>query len=84
MVAGDDHGTLAGLAGRGEPLELGLEEVQLVVAGEGGVVAMLAGDDAGTLEDVRVQADDRHEGGVEGEVDARLVHGGADDRARIG
>ena len=84
VVAGDEHGTFARLAGRGEPRELGAEEVELLVAGERRVGAVLARDDAGALQDVGVEADDRDEGRVEGEVDARLVHGGADDRACVG
>ena len=83
VVTGDDHGTFAGLAGRGEALQLCLEEMELLVAGERGVGAVLAGDDAGTLEDIGVEADDRDEGGVEGEVDAGLVHRGADDGAGV-
>ena len=60
-----------------------LEEVKLLVADERGVGAVLAGDDAGALEDVRVEADDRDEGGIEGEVDAGLIHRGADDGAGV-
>ena len=80
-MAGDDHSALACFAGGREPLQLGLEEVELLVAGERGIVAALGRDHAWALEDVRVEADDRDERGVEGEVDARLVHRRADERS---
>src|SRR5581483_2358874 len=84
MMAGDDHRPFPCLAGGSEPGELVLEEVKLLVAGEHGIATSLARDDARALEDVRVEADDRHERSVESEVDARLVHGRADDARRVG
>ena len=72
----------AGFAVWGETGEFGFEEVELLVADR--VVAALGGDDARAFEHVCVEADDRDEWGVEGEVDAGLGHRRADEGAGVG
>src|SRR5262249_17095283 len=65
------------------PLELRCEKIQLKV-GNTGPVTSLAGDEAGVFQRVAEQPDDAHVWRIEGEIDARLGHGGAMQRAGLG
>jgi len=73
----DGAGVVAGL----DVLQLGGEEVELVVGNRGplffAVGIGLAGDDAGIFERVAEESDDADVGSVEREVDAGLGHGSA-------
>ena len=74
MMAGDDDRALAFFVVF-QPLqafELAGEELQLLVADR--IVVVLGGDHAGPLQHVGVEADDRDERRVQGEVDPGLGH----------
>ena len=82
VVAGDEDGPLACFALRLQALELARQERELVVRDR--VVAVLGRDHARpSVDDVRVEADDRDERRVEREVDARLRHRAADEPAGV-
>ncbi len=76
-MAGDHHGTAVGQpVGVGlEPGQLRDQEVELLVVHRAGVGPALGGDHPRPLKDVGVEADQRDERRIQGEVGARLGHG---------
>ena len=82
VMAGDDDGALVRRSRRLQARQLAGEERHLLVTQR--VLPTLRGDDPWAFEDVRVDADDRYKRSVEREVDARLVHRGAEDPAGVG